>query len=327
MENFYKNKITKLHTIHQNLTSSVYLCKILIKDDATISMVNNLFNINISENKYGKEFPLILKKVYFHTKKRRPNNNIIKREKDTYEIIQSMRDKEKDISGNTTRLFNYFETDKAAYFFIDYFPGEHIPLIKSIESTCQKECSMLILDVHRKIKIIFKTVICLHEQGICHNDLKPDNILFSTGGEPFLTDFGNSIFMKDIVVGDRIFNKDTVTSSGTIQYVNIAFSQLGVEEKYRNDFYAFGLVMFWMLTGKDFVELEDDKFQFATLLVYTKEKRIQKLSQACSLFIATSKMSDKNAARIKKIFEIIHYLLICEGYREFDVMGKLNKLI
>ena len=38
----------------------------------------------------------------------------------------------------------------------------------------------------------------LHEQGIVHCDLKPENVLINEGGPPTVGDLGSAIFLKDM---------------------------------------------------------------------------------------------------------------------------------
>ena len=84
----------------------------------------------------------------------------------------------------------------------------------------------------------------LHRLGIVHRDLKPGNILLPHDGGAKLADFGLA----------RRFDRDeaqltgTTALLGTIDYLSPE-QALGKEVDQRTDLYAFGVVLFEMLTG------------------------------------------------------------------------------
>jgi serine/threonine protein kinase/tetratricopeptide (TPR) repeat protein len=82
-----------------------------------------------------------------------------------------------------------------------------------------------------------------HKLNIIHRDLKPANILVTTNGTLRLTDFGVA----------RLGSKDRVTDTdaiiGTIDYLPPeAFDGKGIDT--RADIWAFGVILFEMVTGK-----------------------------------------------------------------------------
>lgn len=82
----------------------------------------------------------------------------------------------------------------------------------------------------------------LHNQGVVYRDFKPENILIDRDGYIRLTDFGLS------KIG---MNEDgrTKTFCGTLEYMA---PEMIKNDNYNNsvDWFAFGLVLFEMLTGK-----------------------------------------------------------------------------
>src|SRR5581483_5144554 len=83
-----------------------------------------------------------------------------------------------------------------------------------------------------------------HSHGIIHRDLKPSNILLAASGEPILSDFGLARLMQ---------SSGRLTASGsalgTPEYM-APEQAMGGEISAQTDIYAFGVLLFEMLTGQ-----------------------------------------------------------------------------
>jgi predicted Ser/Thr protein kinase len=81
-----------------------------------------------------------------------------------------------------------------------------------------------------------------HAQGVVHRDLKPANILITAAGRPKIMDFGVAH-----VVGSQMTHADEIL--GSPQFM--APEQLGKRKvDQRTDLFSFGVVLYWMLTGR-----------------------------------------------------------------------------
>lgn len=97
-----------------------------------------------------------------------------------------------------------------------------------------------------KIAVEIADAICLaHRYGVIHQDIKPKNVLFDNQGNPKITDWG---------LAKVLLEESTVTEffEGTI--ICAAPEQLDPERfgpiDWRCDIYGFGVMLYWMFTGK-----------------------------------------------------------------------------
>ena len=83
-----------------------------------------------------------------------------------------------------------------------------------------------------------------HEQGLIHRDVKPSNVILTSGGHVYLTDFG---LAKRVATAPGLTGGDQML--GTVDYV--APEQIeGSEPDARSDVYSLGCVLFEMLNGE-----------------------------------------------------------------------------
>lgn len=87
----------------------------------------------------------------------------------------------------------------------------------------------------------------LHEQGVIHSDLKPDNILVSSVGHPVICDFG----CARMIAASRSLAIVTGGQLGTIHY--LAYELLALLDSYKShslksDVWAFGMTVYELLT-------------------------------------------------------------------------------
>jgi serine/threonine protein kinase len=95
----------------------------------------------------------------------------------------------------------------------------------------------------RILVAIGSAVDYIHGQGIVHRDLKPANIMFTSEGEPMLTDFGIAK-----IVGAKRYTM-TGAISGTPAYMSPEQGQ-GERGDERSDIYSLGVILYEMVTGR-----------------------------------------------------------------------------
>jgi eukaryotic-like serine/threonine-protein kinase len=111
-----------------------------------------------------------------------------------------------------------------------------------------------------------------HEKGIIHRDLKPANIAFSGDGQVKVLDFGLAKALDPEPLAD-LANSPTMTLGGTQAGVILGTAAYmapeqakGRQADKRSDVWAFGCVLYEMLTGKRAFEGEDVSETLAAVL-------------------------------------------------------------
>ncbi len=82
-----------------------------------------------------------------------------------------------------------------------------------------------------------------HRRGVLHGDVKPANILFTSDGEPLLSDFGVARSLATASPGS------TGEVAGTAAYLDPELLATGRHEP-RNDIYGVGVVAYFALSGR-----------------------------------------------------------------------------
>jgi serine/threonine protein kinase len=106
------------------------------------------------------------------------------------------------------------------------------------------------------VTVVLELMICiadaldyLHGLGIIHGDVKPANIIVSSGGNPLLVDFGLSSSPEDDLLQGRIM--------GTPSYMPPEAWRGEREE--RSDLWALGMTLHYLLTGRVAFKVTDEE--------------------------------------------------------------------
>ena len=195
----------------QGQFGTVYICK---KD-------SNLYAIKIFHLDYvAREFKINGK------------NNRIKRE---IEALKRVKCK------NTINYVDdgYFENNNQKYVYVIMEIAEGIELKEYIENN-----DLSISDIICISNQILDALECIHKNNIIHRDLKPQNICINSNKEIKLLDFGLS----------KVIDFTSITYTGQPIGSPIYMSPEQIKDSkhidYRADYYAFGIILFQMISKK-----------------------------------------------------------------------------
>jgi eukaryotic-like serine/threonine-protein kinase len=161
------------------------------------------------------------------------------------------------------RLYDIVEVDAHTFLAMEYVDGEDLQSLLARIGRLPPDKS---LDIARDL---CAGLAAVHEKGIVHRDLKPANVMIDGRGRARITDFGLAVGFQ--APGQYGF-------AGTPAYM--CPEQLaGSEVTPRSDLYAFGLILFEMLTGRRFFDARTQE----ALLAQHGESKGPKLASATRL--------------------------------------------
>ena len=139
-------------------------------------------------------------------------------------------------STHVARIFNHGNFEGQAYLVMEFFEGGDLNRRLDGKPFPPEEALKLFRDLMFALGDI-------HEKGILHRDLKPQNLMFRTDGSLAIVDFG---IAKDIGAVDRTGAGEVL---GTPRYMSPEQVQ-GRALDLRTDLYSAGVLLYQMLTGK-----------------------------------------------------------------------------
>ena len=152
---------------------------------------------------------------------------------------------------NIIRLYEVFEDERYISIIMELCQGGD--LFKKINELAEKDQSFSEKEAVKIFKQLMSAVSYCHSQGICHRDLKPDNIIF-LNKEPDspikVIDFGLSkIFgeLKPIMKGNKVEKNIMSLRVGTAYYMSPEVLQGNYDNKC--DIWACGVILYIMLCG------------------------------------------------------------------------------
>jgi len=181
----------------------------------------------------GDDEPLVVKVL-------RPDitsdRNALARFLEEYALVERIQ------SRHVARIFTHGMSDEHAYLVMEFFEGGDLNRRLAGKAIAPGEA----LRFFRELMFALGDI---HEKGILHRDLKPQNIMFRTDGSLAIVDFG---IAKQIDAIDRTSHGEVL---GTPRYMSPEQVQ-GRALDLRTDIYSAGVLLYQMLTGRHLFEGE-----------------------------------------------------------------------
>jgi len=141
---------------------------------------------------------------------------------------------------NIVGVHQVFEDNDTAYMAIDFINGKDLNDILNTTDTAFTPAQVVVL-----LKKMLSAVDFIHQSGILHRDISPDNILIDQNGNPVLIDFGAA--SEQVVRATRVLTGRRVVKDG---YSPQEFYLTGAEQAPSSDLYALGATFYHVITGK-----------------------------------------------------------------------------
>ncbi len=153
----------------------------------------------------------------------------------------------KGIEG-VVQVIETFEENGTSYFIMEFIKGKSLSkLIKENGILSEQQAIEYILQ-------ILETMQQVHEKGILHRDIKPDNILIDENNKPVIVDFGIA----------REYDQDVTKTHTTFRTPGYYAPEQASSRAKRGaytDIYSIGATLYYMLTGTK-PESIDDRHMF-----------------------------------------------------------------
>ena len=175
----------------------------------------------------GDDEPLVVKILRSEVMSDR---NALARFMEEYSLVERIK------SRHVARIYTHGASDGHAYLVMEFFEGGDLNKRLGGKAIPAEEAVRLFRDLMFALGDI-------HEKGILHRDLKPQNLMFRTDGSLAVVDFG---IAKHIDAADRTGHGEIL---GTPRYMSPEQVQ-GRALDLRTDIYSAGVLLFQMLTGR-----------------------------------------------------------------------------
>lgn len=140
---------------------------------------------------------------------------------------------------NIVRVMRFFEANRTAYMVMEFVAGQS--LNEWIRSRRPLEQNAVLAIAHP----LLDGLEVIHRTQFLHRDIKPNNILIREDGSPVLLDFGSARMASD---GNEL------TVIVTPGYAPVEQYHSHGRQGPWSDLYAFGGVLYWMVTGNRAVD-------------------------------------------------------------------------
>ncbi len=137
---------------------------------------------------------------------------------------------------NVVQIFNQGKCSRGCYFTMEFVDGESLSKRLEKGPLSPREAAMMVAQLADGLAAV-------HEAGVVHRDIKPNNIIIDKQGTPKLVDFGLAAFTDTDMA-----QTGTGNIVGTHAYVPPELFD-GEKSDQQSDLYQLGLVLYEMLSG------------------------------------------------------------------------------
>src|SRR6202049_4120012 len=152
---------------------------------------------------------------------------------------------------NIATIFGLEHSDGVQYLVMELVSGE------TLQERVKREGVVPIEEALAIVKQIAEALEAAHEKGIIHRDLKPANVKLTPEGKVKVLDFGLAKAFAGDTSTEDIGNSPTLSMAATMQGVILGTAAYMSPEQAkgkavdkRTDIWAFGCVLYELLTGK-----------------------------------------------------------------------------
>jgi serine/threonine protein kinase len=179
----------------------------------------------------------------------------VKNEKTVKRFMQEARITAALEHSNVVTIYGLRIEAKSIYMILEYLPGG------SLKDLLDQQGKLSVAHTAKLISGICEGLAKLHSQEIVHRDIKVENILLTGDGHPKITDFGIAHVPQaagGLVLTQAGFQPSTVLCSSPEQF-------RGEKLDARSDIYQVGELLYHLLSGQHYIDLEAIEAQADTL--------------------------------------------------------------
>ena len=188
---------------------------------------------------------------------------------------------------NIAHIYGLEENAGSSYLVMELVPGD------TLADRIKRDGAIPVVEALGIAKQIAEALEAAHEKGIVHRDLKPANIKVTPEGKVKVLDFGLAKAFSDDGSSQDIANSPTMSGAATMQGVILGTAAYmspeqarGKQVDRRADIWAFGVVLYEMLTGEQLFAGETVSDTLAAVLRHDPDwskipARTQRLLRSC----------------------------------------------
>jgi serine/threonine protein kinase len=155
-------------------------------------------------------------------------------------FIEEARSLARLVHPNIVGVHQVFEDNDTAYMAIDYIDGKDLNDILTTSDRAFTPDQIVVM-----LKKMLSAVEFIHQTGMLHRDISPDNILIDQTGNPILIDFGAA--SEQVARATRVLTGRRVIKDG---YSPQEFYLTGAAQGPSSDLYALGATFYHLIAGK-----------------------------------------------------------------------------